>query len=87
MVLAQWVLSMKRISVPQNITIRLISVKYLTSLKGLTFSSDELRSIDNLLRIQNGNIPYPRFNIFIKKLAGLLPASPALQGGVEGSFM
>jgi hypothetical protein len=39
MVFAQWVLSKERTSVPMNITIRLVNVKYLTNLNGLTFSS------------------------------------------------
>jgi len=39
MVLAKWVFNKESASVPTNITIRLVSVKYLTSLKGLAFSS------------------------------------------------
>jgi len=45
MVLARWVLKKDKTKVPTNITIRLINVKYLTSLKGLDFSSVELSFI------------------------------------------
>ena len=41
MAFAQCVLSKEKTSVPINITIRLVKVKYLTNLKGLTFSSAE----------------------------------------------
>jgi hypothetical protein len=42
------VLSKERTNVPINITIRLEKVKYLTSLNGLTFSSDGWRFIDKV---------------------------------------
>jgi hypothetical protein len=38
MALAQYVLSMDRISAPTKMTIKLVMVKYLTSQKGLVFS-------------------------------------------------
>jgi len=39
--LAQWVLSNESAMVPRKIEMRLIKVKYLTSLNGLTFSGDD----------------------------------------------
>ncbi|MCJ7772268.1 MAG: hypothetical protein MUP22_03935, partial [Desulfobacterales bacterium] len=38
-ILAQWVLRADRTTVPKKITIRLVKVKYLTSLNGFIFSS------------------------------------------------
>jgi hypothetical protein len=48
MALTRCVLSKERTNVPINITIRLVKVKYLTSLNGLTFSSDDWRFIDKV---------------------------------------
>jgi len=48
MVFAQWVLNKERTSVPMNITIRLVNVKYLTNLNGLTFSSVAWRFINKI---------------------------------------
>jgi|TARA_B100001964_G_scaffold165431_1_gene181658 hypothetical protein len=39
--LAQWVLSKERAIVPRKIEMRLMKVKYLTSLNGLIFSWDD----------------------------------------------
>ena len=48
MVLARWVFSKERSNVPIKITVRLVNVKYLTSLKGLTFSSVEWMLMDKV---------------------------------------
>jgi hypothetical protein len=48
MVLARWVLRKERSNVPINITVRLVNVKYFTSLNGLTFSSDEWMLINKV---------------------------------------